>query len=405
MDNKNSAVFVRKAAVNLLEKNEETEKIIDGCLLEEKITEAVGIIRNRAFSEIKKGNGFENAVKMTAELSDSLSEKGKAASEKEICEAINSWLKTKKNGEAALFIRRYWFGERKAVLSAASFLSAKKLEKKLFALRKSLAAYFEKAGLRVADEETLFFAISKIEEEQIEKALCHKWKKAVYKFWQFWAAVGAVILIIAAAVYINIASERNSEYNYYFRDCVLNWSDSNYSFKGLEDSIEYDTTRNFGYMRKSIENEGTIPAFKEYQTFIGTGYYSGEGELCRLSLTWEHIAYMGFGYRKIRVSFVPGKEDEVPASMMLPLTEAGRAIPKVTTISTRDGITIYGVTDGRAVMVESANAEKRVRKLMFYKDGYWIEMDGLRMSAKDMGVFLEWLFEDEIELGRFNDAK
>ena len=67
----------------------------------------------------------------------------------------------------------------------------------------------------------------------------------------------------------------------------------------------------------------------------------------------------------------------------------------------KDGIKIYGVTDGRAVLVESANAEKRVRKLMFYKDGYWIEMDGLRMGAKDMGEFLEWLFEDEIELGRF----
>jgi hypothetical protein len=131
------------------------------------------------------------------------------------------------------------------------------------------------------------------------------------------------------------------------------------------------------------------------------GYYSAEGELKRLSLTWEHVAYMGFGYKKVRISFVPGTEDVVPASMKLPVTEAGRAIPNVTTISNRDGIKIYGVTDGRAVLVESANAEKRVRKLMFYKDGYWIEMDGLRMGAKDMGEFLEWLFEDEIELGRF----
>ncbi len=404
MNEKNEIVFIRKAAINLLGQSEETEK----CILEnlsEDFIKAAGNIRSKAFFEFKSGNGFENTGKIVAELRECFSEKGREFSEDEISELIEKWLKGRKKGDFAIFIRRYWFGERKTVLSAASYISPNKLDKKLFEIRKSLKECFEKNEAFINDEEKLFRAISKIPENLVQDSQKHKWRKPIYRFWQFWAAIGAVMLSILAAIYINIESEKNSEYNYYFRDCVLNWSDSNYSFKGLEDSIEYDVSRQFGYLRKSVENEGTIPVMKDYQTFGGTGYYSADGELKRLSLTWEHISYMGFGYKKIRISFVPGNEDEVPASMKLPLTEAGRAIPKVTTISTRDGITIYGVTDGRAVMVESANAEKRVRKLMFYKDGYWIEMDGLRMGAKDMGEFLEWIFEDEIELGRFERIK
>lgn len=404
MNNKDEIVFIRKAAVNLLGNNSETEKFIEENI-SESFKDVSEKIHKEAFLDLKKGKGFENTEKIFEELKECVLESGKEVSKEEITEEIEKWLFGKKKSEASLFIRRYWFGERKAVLSAAAFLSSEKLEQKLLKLRKSLCRCFEEKKIAVSSPEQIFYALSGIDEKLVRNAQKQKWKKPIYKLWQFWAAVGFVILSIFAAFYINIQSEKNSEYNYYFRDCVLNWSDSNYSFKELEDSIEYDVSRNFGYMRKSIEKEGTIPVFKDYQNFIGTGYYSAEGELRRLSLTWEHLAYMGFGYRKIRISFVPGTEDEVPASMKLPITEAGRAIPKVTTVSTRDGITIYGVTDGRAVMVESANAEKRVRKLMFFKDGYWIEMDGLRMGAKDMGEFLEWLFEDEIELGRFENLK
>lgn len=400
MEEKNEIVFVRKAAVNLLGKNGETEEIILKNLSESFI-KASENIRSEAIFRLKNGKAFENTEKIAKELEDCCLKSEKGSYEDEISKALEKWIEKRKKGDASLFIRRYWFGETTAVLSAASFLSPEKLHKKLFELRKNLRNYFEKNGIFINDGERLFRAFSGISEKLVFESQKYRWKKPVYRFWQFWAAIGAVILSILMAVIINAESEKNSEYNYYFRDCVLNWSDSNYSFKGLEDSIEYDFSRQFGYMRKSIENEGTIPLMKEYQTFGGTGYYDENGELKRLSLTWEHIAYMGFGYRKIRISFVPGKEDEVPASMKLPITETGRAIPKVTTVSSRDGITIYGVTDGRAVMVESAKAEKRVRKLMFYKDGYWIELDGLRMGAKDMGEFLEWLFEKEIDLGRF----
>ena len=404
MNGKDEIVFIRKAAINLLGNSEETERIIEENLSEE-FNRASGNIRKEAFFRYKSKSGFENTEKIIEELKDCFSEKGKDFYEEEISSAIEKWISKCKKGDSALFIRRYWFGERKAVLSAATCLSPKKLDKKLLDIRKSLFEYFDKNGIYVENEEKLFLALSEIDEKIVRDSQKQKWRKPIYKFWYFWAAIAFVVVTILAAVWINIASEKNSEYNYYFRDCVLNWSDSNYSFKGLEDSIEYDVVRQLGYMRKFAEEEGAIPVMKDYQTFSGMGYYSADGELKRLSLTWEHVAYMGFGYKKIRISFVPGTEDVVPASMQLPVTESGRAIPNVTTISNRDGIKIYGVTDGRAVLVESANAEKRVRKLMFYKDGYWIEMDGLRMGAKDMGDFLEWIFEDEIDLGRFGTFK
>lgn len=401
MDSQKSIVFIRKTAVNFLVRNEEAEKFIEKCLLEDNAMKSVAEIREKALFDIENGKGFDNTEKILSELSECITEGTEESPKEKISEALNGWIKTLKKGNAAFFIRRYWFGERRAVLASAGFMTTEKLDKKLFFLRKSLLEYFNKNGIVIKDTKTLFSAISGTEEESAEKAPDYKWKKSIYRFWQFWAAIGAIVLTIISVVLINAAKERNSEYNYYFRDCVLNWSESDYSYKNLEGSIEYDRSKNFGYMRKSIENEGTIPYFKEYQVFAGTGYYGSEGELKRLSLTWEHVAYMGYGYKKIRISFVPGTEDAVPESMRLPLTEAGRAIPNVTTISSRDGILIYGVTDGRAVMVESSESEKVVRKLMFYKDGYWIEMDGLKMGAKDMGEFLEWLFEDEIELGRF----
>ena len=273
-------------------------------ILIDKIKDVWEKIHKEAFSNLKKGEGFENTEKIFEELKECILESGKELSKEEITEEIEKWLFGKKKSEASLFIRRYWFGERKAVLSAAAFLSSEKLEQKLLKLRKSLCRCFEEKKIAVSSPEQIFFALSGIDEKLVRNAQKQKWKKPIYKLWQFWAAVGFMILSIFAAVYINIQSEKNSEYNYYFRDCVLNWSDSNYSFKELEDSIEYDVSRNFGYMRKSIEKEGIIPVFKDYQNFIGTGYYSAGGELRRLSLTWEHLAYMGFGYRKIRISLI-----------------------------------------------------------------------------------------------------
>lgn len=401
MDSKKSIVLIRKTAINFLVRNEENEEFAEKRLSGKDTMKSIAEIRGKALFDIENGKGFDNAEKILSELSECLAEGTEESSEDEISKTVNEWIKTLKKGDSAFFIRRYWFGERRTVLSSASFMTAEKLDKKLFSLRKSLREYFAKKGISVNNPETVFSAISGTDGVAAEKAQDYKWKKSIYRFWQFWAVIAAIVLAVAAAILINSSKERNSEYNYYFRDCVLNWSESDYSYKNLEGSIEYEQSKSFGYMRKSIEKEGTIPYFKEYQVFAGTGYYGSEGELKRLSLTWEHVAYMGYGYKKIRISFVPGTEDVVPESMRLPLTEAGRAIPDVTTITSRDGILIYGVTDGRAVMVESSESEKVVRKLMFYKDGYWIEMDGLKMGAKDMGEFLEWLFEDEIELGRF----
>ena len=113
-----------------------------------KITRNLSISRWRK-NKAQKRSGIEI---MLSELEDCVpsAENTEEESESgEITSAINRWLGTLEKEERIYFIRRYWYGDSVAELSARTNIPAKKLSSKMFRLRKSLKEFLEKEGISV----------------------------------------------------------------------------------------------------------------------------------------------------------------------------------------------------------------------------------------------------------------
>lgn len=95
MNNKDEIVFIRKAAVNLLGNNSETEKFIEENI-SESFKDVSEKIHKEAFLDLKKGKGFENTEKIFEELKECVLGSGKEVSKEEITEEIEKWLFGKK---------------------------------------------------------------------------------------------------------------------------------------------------------------------------------------------------------------------------------------------------------------------------------------------------------------------
>jgi len=113
-----------------------------------KITRNLSISRWRK-NKAQKRSGIEI---MLSELEDCVpsAENTEEESESgEITSAINRWLGTLEKEERIYFIRRYWYGDSVAELSARTNIPAKNLSSKMFRLRKSLKEFLEKEGISV----------------------------------------------------------------------------------------------------------------------------------------------------------------------------------------------------------------------------------------------------------------
>ena len=113
-----------------------------------KITRNLSISRFRK-NKAQKRSGIEIMLSELEECIPSAENTESESENSEITFAINRWLETIGKEERIYFIRRYWYGDSVAELSARTNIPAKKLSSRLFRLRKSLKEFLEKEGITV----------------------------------------------------------------------------------------------------------------------------------------------------------------------------------------------------------------------------------------------------------------
>ena len=67
----------------------------------------------------------------------------------ELTAFINEWLDGLNKEDAALFVKRYWYGETVGELSKKLGVSPKRLSDRLYELRKKLRVFLERKGITV----------------------------------------------------------------------------------------------------------------------------------------------------------------------------------------------------------------------------------------------------------------
>ncbi len=159
-------VFIRSLAFNILRTHEDAEETANDALLAAwesippktpknlktfmgRLVRDKALSRYRALNAQKRGSG---SLELLTELEDCIPSPGgveEAAEANELSGFINEWLKSLPREDAALFVRRYWYGESAKELAGYIDTSPAKLSQRLFALRKKLRVFLEKKGAAV----------------------------------------------------------------------------------------------------------------------------------------------------------------------------------------------------------------------------------------------------------------
>ena len=112
-----------------------------------RIVRNVSIDRWRARRSQKRGDGAE-ALSLELESCIPPAPSAEAAWEqRELAAALDRWLAGRTDGERALFLRRYWFGEPVAQLARAWGLRPNAVSQRLRRLRESLRTFLESEGV------------------------------------------------------------------------------------------------------------------------------------------------------------------------------------------------------------------------------------------------------------------
>ena len=163
---KKYGAFCRKVAFNILSVNEDTEECVSDTYMKVwnlipperpiKFMAWLGkIVRNTALSMYTKLHAkkrFNGMELMLDELSDCIPSDvslEKELEDKEITEAINTWLKSISTEERYLFIRRYWYGNAVNELAKQQKVSPHTITQRLYRIREKLKVYFEKESIAI----------------------------------------------------------------------------------------------------------------------------------------------------------------------------------------------------------------------------------------------------------------
>ncbi len=163
---KKYGAFCRKVAFNILSVNEDTEECISDTYMKVwnlipperpiKFMAWLGkIVRNTAlgmYTKLHAKKRFNGMELMLDELSDCIPSDvslEKELEDKEITEAINTWLKSISTEERYLFIRRYWYGDAVNELAKQQKVSPHTITQRLYRIRERLKVYFEKEGIAI----------------------------------------------------------------------------------------------------------------------------------------------------------------------------------------------------------------------------------------------------------------
>ena len=163
---KKYGAFCRKVAFNILSVNEDTEECVSDTYMKVwnlipperpiKFMAWLGkIVRNTAlgmYTKLHAKKRFNGMELMLDELSDCIPSDvslEKELEDKEITEAINTWLKSISTEERYLFIRRYWYGDAVNELAKQQKVSPHTITQRLYRIRERLKVYFEKEGIAI----------------------------------------------------------------------------------------------------------------------------------------------------------------------------------------------------------------------------------------------------------------
>ncbi len=163
---KKYGAFCRKVAFNILSVNEDTEECVSDTYMKvwnlippERPTKFMAwlgkIVRNTAlgmYTKLHAKKRFNGMELMLDELSDCIPSDvslEKELEDKEITEAINTWLKSISTEERYLFIRRYWYGDAVNELAKQQKVSPHTITQRLYRIRERLKVYFEKEGIAI----------------------------------------------------------------------------------------------------------------------------------------------------------------------------------------------------------------------------------------------------------------
>ena len=157
--------FIRTLAKNILDKPEDAEETANDALLAAwesippktpkdlktylgRLVRDKAISRLRALNAQKRGAGSE----LLYELGDCVPAPGgveETVEANELAVFINEWLDGINKEDAALFVKRYWYGESVGELAEELGVSPKRLSDRLYELRKKLRVFLERKGITV----------------------------------------------------------------------------------------------------------------------------------------------------------------------------------------------------------------------------------------------------------------
>lgn len=157
--------FIRTMALSFLNKPEDAEEIANDALLAawesippktpKNLKTYLGrLVRDKALSRLRALNAQKRGAgsELLCELGDCLPAPGgveETVGANELTAFINEWLDGLNKEDAALFVKRYWYGETVGELSKKLGVSPKRLSDRLYELRKKLRVFLERKGITV----------------------------------------------------------------------------------------------------------------------------------------------------------------------------------------------------------------------------------------------------------------
>ena len=158
--------FCRSLAFNILRRPQDAEETANDALLAAwesippktptnlktfmgRIVRDKALSRYRALTAQKRGAGSSELLTELEDCIPSGSGVEEAVLANELTGFIEEWLKSLPREDAALFVRRYWYGESTGELAKMLGVHPARLSQRLFALRKKLRVFLDTKGVTV----------------------------------------------------------------------------------------------------------------------------------------------------------------------------------------------------------------------------------------------------------------
>ena len=158
--------MLKALANGILKKPEDVEEIVNDTLLAAwqsippntpknlktylgRIVRGKAISRYRTLTAQKRSAGVPEILTELEDCIPAPADVESTAEANEVSAFINEWLDGLSKEDAALFVRRYWYGESVKELADKLGVSPMKLTQRLYSLRRKLRAFLERRGVSI----------------------------------------------------------------------------------------------------------------------------------------------------------------------------------------------------------------------------------------------------------------